>query len=38
MTNEDEVRLASDRFYEALNRLLNGDPRPMAEVWSHGPL
>lgn len=36
MTEEDEVRRASDRFYEALNRLLNGDPAPMAEVWSRG--
>jgi ketosteroid isomerase-like protein len=34
---EDEVRQASDRFYAALNRAVNGDPGPMADVWSHQP-
>jgi ketosteroid isomerase-like protein len=33
---EDEVRQASERFYVALNSVLNGDLRPMVEVWSHG--
>jgi len=33
---EDEVRQASERFYVALNSVLNGDLRPMMEVWSHG--
>src|SRR5215212_5366165 len=36
MAVEDEVRQASEQFYAALNRLLNGDPGPMEEVWSHG--
>ena len=31
----DEVHQASDRFYAALNRTLNGDSGPMMEVWSH---
>jgi ketosteroid isomerase-like protein len=35
MSTEDEVRQASDRFYAALNRMLNGDAGPMMEVWSH---
>ena len=34
---ELEVRRASDLFYEALNRLLRGDPAPMLTVWAHGP-
>ena len=36
MAVEDEIRQASEQFYEALNRMLNGDPEPMLEVWSHG--
>jgi ketosteroid isomerase-like protein len=35
MLTEDEVRQASDQFYAALNRVLNGDARPMMEVWPH---
>ena len=35
MSTEDEVRQASDQFYAALNRMLNGDAGPMMEVWSH---
>ncbi len=35
MAAEDEIRQASEQFYEALNRLVNGDPRLMAEIWSH---
>jgi ketosteroid isomerase-like protein len=31
----DEVRQASDRFYAALNRVLQGDAGPMMDVWSH---
>lgn len=31
----DKVRLASKQFYAALNLLLNGNARPMAEIWSH---
>jgi ketosteroid isomerase-like protein len=37
MSTEDEVRQASDQFYAALNRLLNGDAALMMEVWSHSP-
>src|SRR5688500_10233499 len=36
MALEDEIRQASEQFYAALNRELNGDPEPMVEVWSHG--
>ncbi|MFB6080247.1 MAG: nuclear transport factor 2 family protein [Haloferacaceae archaeon] len=32
---ESDVRAASDRFYDALERMLNGDAEPMSEVWSH---
>ena len=37
MAIEDEIRQASEQFYAALNREINGDPGPMMEVWSHGP-
>jgi len=36
MALEDEIRQASEHFYAALNRAINGDPGPMMEVWSHG--
>ena len=36
MAVEDEIRQASEQFYAALNREINGDPGPMLEVWSHG--
>jgi hypothetical protein len=37
MAAEDEVRQASERFYEALNRVLEeSDTGPMEEIWSHG--
>ena len=36
MAHEDEVRQASEGFYAALNRALNGDLGSMMEVWSHG--
>lgn len=36
MSTGDQVRQASQRFYAALNRMGNGDPGPMADVWSHG--
>jgi ketosteroid isomerase-like protein len=32
---EGDVRAASDRFYDALDRMANGDAGPMMEVWSH---
>ena len=37
MAAEDEVQQASERFYAALNRVLEeGDTGPMEEIWSHG--
>jgi ketosteroid isomerase-like protein len=35
MSLEDEVRSASERFYTALNRMLDGNADPLAEIWSH---
>ena len=36
-TAEEGVRLASKRFYTALNLMANGDASQMADAWSHGP-
>ena len=37
MAAEDEVGQASERFYAALNRVLEeSDTGPMEEIWSHG--
>jgi ketosteroid isomerase-like protein len=37
MAAEDEVRQASEQFYAALNRTLDGgDTGPMEQIWSHG--
>src|SRR5919112_4770142 len=36
MAVEDEIRQASEQFYAALNRTINGDTGPMMEIWSHG--
>lgn len=36
MSAKDEVRQASDQFYAALSRMVNGDAGPMADIWSHG--
>jgi ketosteroid isomerase-like protein len=36
MSTEDEVRKASEQFYAALNRMANGDARPLADIWSQG--
>ena len=35
MSTEDEVRNASKQFYAGLNRMLNGDGGPLADIWSH---
>src|ERR1700730_10237549 len=35
MTTENEVRAASENFYSALNRMLNGDAGPLGDIWSH---
>jgi len=36
MAAEDDVREASQQFYAALNRMLNGDASAMTDIWSHG--
>jgi ketosteroid isomerase-like protein len=35
VTAEEAVRAASDRFYDALNQMAQGDAAAMADVWSH---
>ncbi len=35
MTTENEVRAASEEFYSALNRMLDGNAGPLGEIWSH---
>jgi ketosteroid isomerase-like protein len=35
MLTKDDVLTASETFYAALNRMLNGDAGPMGEIWSH---
>lgn len=35
MSTEEEVRKTSTAFYAALNRMLNGDAKPLSNVWSH---
>ena len=35
MSNETDVRKASEQFYAALNRMLAGDAGPMSDIWSH---
>jgi ketosteroid isomerase-like protein len=37
MSVEDDVRKASQKFYAALSRMVNGDSSSMADIWSHGP-
>jgi ketosteroid isomerase-like protein len=34
MSTEDAVRKASKQFYAALNRMANGDARPLSDIWS----
>ena len=36
MSSEDDVRAASKQFYDALNKMANGDSSSMADIWSHG--
>ena len=36
MSTETEIRKASEKFYQALNRMLNGAAGPLADIWSHG--
>jgi ketosteroid isomerase-like protein len=33
MSTEGEVRKASEQFYAGLNRMLNGDADPLADIW-----
>ena len=35
MSTEIEVRKASEQFYAALNRMINGDAAPLEDIWSH---
>ncbi len=35
MSTEDEVRIASEQFYAAINRMVNGNAASMADIWSH---
>ena len=35
MSEEDDVRAASARFYAALNGMAGGNAGAMAAVWSH---
>ena len=35
MSTEIKVRATSEKFYNALNNMLNGDAGSMAGVWSH---
>jgi hypothetical protein len=35
MAIENDVRGASEKFYSALNRMLNGDAGPLGDIWSH---
>ena len=37
LSQEDEVRKSSERFYSALNRMVNGDPGPLTDCWSQAP-
>lgn len=35
MSTEDDVRKVSELFYTAVNRMINGDAGPLADIWSH---
>ncbi|WP_396613854.1 YybH family protein (plasmid) [Haloferax sp. S1W] len=34
-TAEEDIRAASDQFYNALEEMANGDASSMADIWSH---
>ena len=34
-TIENDIKAASDKFYSALNSMLNGDASPLLTIWSH---
>ena len=35
MSTQTDINKASEKFYQALNRMLNGDAGPLTDVWSH---
>ena len=35
MSTEDEVRNASNQFYAALNKMVNGNSQSLSDIWSH---
>jgi hypothetical protein len=35
MSTEIEARKASEQNFAAMNRMLNGDAAPLADIWSH---
>jgi len=35
MSTQGSVSKASQSFYSALNRMLNGDAGPLGDIWSH---
>ena len=37
MSDEGEIRDASDQFYAALNRMANGDSAALADIWLNSP-
>jgi ketosteroid isomerase-like protein len=37
MSAEDEVRNASNQFYAALNKMVNGSSQSLSDIWSHSP-
>jgi ketosteroid isomerase-like protein len=37
MSTEDEVRSASNQFYAALNKMVNGSSQSLSDIWSHSP-
>lgn len=37
MSTEQTIRDFVDRFYAAMNQVLNGRGEPMESLWSHGP-
>ena len=37
MSTEDEVRNASNQFYSALNKMVNGSSQSLSDIWLHSP-
>jgi ketosteroid isomerase-like protein len=35
MSTQDEVRNASNQFYAALNKMVNGSSQSLSDIWSH---